>query len=325
MALLTIVVPTYNRADCLALLLDTLAQQLAGLEERVVVVIGDNASTDHTAQLTDRFARAYPSAVVIRHPQNIGPEANFCECLDRVATRYLWIIGDDDLPKPGLIDHLCRLLESQQPDLVYLSSVWLPRLESASMRGGVQRLQARPMARRDFADRVNTWFTFISGNVVNLDAYRARHATSDARQHIGSSLVQLHWTLNVLLTGDRFLYVEDECILATAGNTGGYAVLTVFGATFPRMVRQILSGQPSLARVIIHRHMRGFLPGLIWQARFANIGRFDPENAWSSMARELGRHPFYWLVHRPIGVLPKPASYVFYLLARVIGKLRLPL
>lgn len=54
--LLTIAIPTYNRAEKLEVLLEQLTADTAYDPTRVEIVVSDNASTDHTAQVVARFA-----------------------------------------------------------------------------------------------------------------------------------------------------------------------------------------------------------------------------------------------------------------------------
>lgn len=319
-ALLTILVPTYNRAANLAILLQALKEDI-GLLDTVSVLVSDNASTDQTSEVVASASAAWSNLKVQRHETNLGADGNFCSCVERVQTPYFWIIGDDDLPKAGLIPQLCALLTEQQPDLVYLPSLWLPSVTSAHQMGLVGRLDAKPLDAKSFAAQVNTWLTFVSGNVVNLDTYRKNCSDATAGDYIGSSLVQLAWTLEVLQHGTRFLKLNSPCVLATSGNTGGYSVLTVFGANFPKLVRDILAARPAIANAILTRHVRTFLPGLIWQTRFSSIGRFHAEDASQAMHKQLGAHVSFWFFLWPIMNLPKIAAWPFYAVARLLGRL----
>ncbi len=74
--LLTIAVPTYNRAGCLSFLLTALQRELVGLEDRVGLIVGDNASTDATPEVTSALQAALPTATVLRHAINVGAEEN---------------------------------------------------------------------------------------------------------------------------------------------------------------------------------------------------------------------------------------------------------
>src|SRR5690349_9740053 len=111
--LLTLIVPTYNRADSLELLLRTLADECRGLAGAVSVLVSDNASTDRTPEVTRAAQAAWPELLVQRHPANCGPEENFCTGVERVESRYFWIIGDDDCPKRGVLAKIVSLLQER--------------------------------------------------------------------------------------------------------------------------------------------------------------------------------------------------------------------
>lgn len=319
--LLSIAIPTYNRADTLSLLLNTLSLELSGLENLVDVIIGDNSSTDRTLEVTATFEAIWPSTTVLRHDHNLGPDENFCQCIDRVNTRYFWIIGDDDLPKSGVIRNVVSLLKRELPDLVYLHSEWSKDITSASQGIPVDQLNYKTMSQLDFASHVNVWFTFISGLVVNREAFMRSHDVTEIRRYSGTNLVQLGWVLGVLKAGRRFIYVADPCILARAGNTGGYAVVTVFGENLIRIVIEIFGAKSQVTRVIIRRNIIGYLPQLIWNVRFGRIGDFSFGNAWNSLKCILSGYVYFWLILTPISLAPKPIAWSFFQISRIIRKL----
>lgn len=296
--LLTIIVPTYNRAPCLTMLLDALTVELRGLEDRVGVIIGDNASADGTPEVTAAFASCWAATRILRHAENLGPDENFCRCVEAVRTPYFWIIGDDDLPRAGAIPLLIRLLETQNPDLVYLSSRWTATLSSHDEAGTVTHLRATLMERPAFARSVHVWTTFISGAIVK----RELAPNETLRQFTGSLLAQLSWVQGAIRDGRRFVHVAEPCVLATAGNTGGYGVLKVFGNNFQRVTREAFSrsdSQRSLAEAIVLRTSITFLPDLIWGVRQARLGSFDPnESIAANLEPQLGRSWPYRLLIR---------------------------
>ena len=79
--LLTIAIPTYNRSESLALLLEILAPQLDG-ESRVELVISDNASSDDTSAVVASFQNRGLKLIYSRNETNLGADANFVRCLD---------------------------------------------------------------------------------------------------------------------------------------------------------------------------------------------------------------------------------------------------
>jgi GT2 family glycosyltransferase len=104
MALVSVVIPTWNRADLLAAVLGNLAQQhLSSLE----IIVVDNGSTDHSASL----ART-SGAVVIALPTNRG----FAEAVNRgiQAARGDWvfILNNDVTLEPSYLEQLVAAAEA---------------------------------------------------------------------------------------------------------------------------------------------------------------------------------------------------------------------
>ena len=78
--LLTVAIPTWNRASYLALNLSQLRKEaalhgLAGVE----LLVSDNASSDATAEVVERARREGLAITSIRNPENIGSDANIAQ------------------------------------------------------------------------------------------------------------------------------------------------------------------------------------------------------------------------------------------------------
>src|SRR5229473_2324672 len=91
--LVTIGLPTYNRASELKRAVESvLAQDYSNLE----LVISDNASTDDTQLVCERFCAQDNRIRYIRQPTNRGAAANFHEVLQRAGGEFFMWLGDDD-------------------------------------------------------------------------------------------------------------------------------------------------------------------------------------------------------------------------------------
>lgn len=125
--LVTIGISTYNR---LALTFpEALRSALAQTYPYVEVVVCDNASTDGTAayvreQRDDRLR-------YLRHPANIGPNANFNACLEQARGTYFLLLHDDDVLDPTFAERAMLALDGREPG-VLLGGV---RLIDAEGRG----------------------------------------------------------------------------------------------------------------------------------------------------------------------------------------------
>lgn len=94
--LITIGIPTYNRADAyLPMCLEAaISQDYSNFE----IIVSDNCSSDNTRELVEGFDDS--RLRYIRHEQNIGAIPNFNFCLNEAAGAYFMMLHDDDL-----IDH----------------------------------------------------------------------------------------------------------------------------------------------------------------------------------------------------------------------------
>ena len=137
--ILSICIPTYNRADLLDLCLATVLPQVAEHSERVEVVIRDNASPDHTAEVIDRYEKDY-SLSRHRNVVNLGGLVNVLDIVFKQASgEYIWLIGDDDTLNHGAVAHLLRFLDELEeplPDVVGINVAYLPESERPPLKDG---------------------------------------------------------------------------------------------------------------------------------------------------------------------------------------------
>ena len=113
--LLSLILPTRERAQTLAFTLATaLDQQSCDYE----VVVSDNASTDHTKAVVDRFDDER-----IRY-FNTGQRLSMCGnyefALEQARGDYVIFIGDDDAVIPGALDHLLSLLRRTPEPIIHM-------------------------------------------------------------------------------------------------------------------------------------------------------------------------------------------------------------
>lgn len=91
-ALLSICIPTYNRADWLDQILANMLPVC--VENAIQVFISDNASPDNTEEVGKKYASQYELVHYYRHPENIGPDDNFEYVLKMADTQYRWLMSD---------------------------------------------------------------------------------------------------------------------------------------------------------------------------------------------------------------------------------------
>ena len=111
---LSILIPTYNRAD-----MTIECAKSVGDNPAVEIVIVDDCSKDtEFAKLLDADicnARLY------RNDTNIGMTKNFNRCMDLATGEWFGLIGSDDYYKPGAVDRAIEALRKLPPSLVVYS------------------------------------------------------------------------------------------------------------------------------------------------------------------------------------------------------------
>jgi len=216
---------------------------------------------------------------------------------------------------------LLSLLDTQRPDLVFLSSKGAPSWNSHDQYGHVKELGAQSMDARAFACIVHVHTTFVSGLIVNR-AFAQKHSL---RRFLGSHLVQLGWVLSAIRDGEKFIHVASVSILATVGNSGGYGALKVFGDNFPRITREVFStstAHRALAEQMVRRTSIAYLPYLVWGLRQGRLGAFDPnENLAANLEPQLGGSLAYRLLVRPLETATPHRARVLLRVAHIAARL----
>jgi glycosyltransferase involved in cell wall biosynthesis len=119
--LLSICVPTYNRAAMLRVMLETVAPQVAELSPEVELCVSDNASPDDTQDVIGHARTLFPFHAS-RNEANVGPIRNYNRVVNEMSSgEYVWLLGDDDLLLPGAVRTLLSLIRERP----HLDAFWI--------------------------------------------------------------------------------------------------------------------------------------------------------------------------------------------------------
>jgi abequosyltransferase len=317
--LLTIAIPTYNRAASLELLLRTLAPQLAERPE-VDLFISDNASSDETPEIVHGFIEDGLAVRYVRQVENIGSDRNFVTCFEAARGRYFWLCGDDDVILPGTIERVLYHLAGPEPvDLMLLAGYGFHSDPIAEHRDD-------PLGRKfqvftdpyRFAQIVNIAFTFISAIVVNRERLLELPHESP-RALMNTNLVQLSWCLPLLLHHRRSIAVWERSIAAQQGNAGGYNFGHVFGRNLRNALSRLLPDRQDIQRIILNFTLRRWMPSMTYSFRMAKNEQLGLEAAAAEFHQAYGDNFRYWLFAHPIFILPLPLAGIWMRLGTAVN------
>jgi abequosyltransferase len=316
--LLTIAVPTFNRAGLLDLCLAQIVKQL-GAAGAVEVLVCNNASTDATESVVTRYQRQGHPLTYVCHAENLGAERNVVQCFARARGRYVLIVGDDDLVLDGLVAHLLERLRSATYGVAFLTPYAFKQDHVAERPRETGRGTVEYRDRAEFLRKVGVWVTFLSGNVVNKELVAER---IDASEFVGTGLPQLAWILPAILAGAVNLHVGRHSIAFKTENTGGYQLCKVFGENFDTILRAYLArGLPAASYRSIRRQLlREFFPHLLYRLRRGGTGfSFQAEDHYAALERVFGETLDFWLFTVPaLRLPPVPGRILTRVLARVL-------
>lgn len=119
---LSICIPTYNRADFLDYLLTDIAT--SRFPFAIELVISDNASTDSTTAVVERHAAKGLPISYYRHDTNKGSTANYFSVYRRARGQFVMYLADDDLLLPEAVAETVAFL-SANPRVLAAYAPWV--------------------------------------------------------------------------------------------------------------------------------------------------------------------------------------------------------
>jgi len=317
--LLTIAIPTFNRKAYLTQLLDEIYNQRNDFNGLVEILVSDNASTDGTENIIREVEKRGLPLIYLRNNSNFGPDANILQCFEKASGHYLWIIGDDDnIVHDGIKKILTYLKADEEYDLIYINSFSFGGSDTPDLRLSSRVGSARSIRNvYYFASRVNAFFTFISGNIVNrASVLKARRGGFESL--LGTNLVQLGWIYTALNDFSRGLYVDEQIVAMRIGNTGGYQLAQVFGVNLSEITDRWIH-DPNLKQIIIDRTLKKFWPHMLVEYMHSKHNFQEEGQLREKLTRVFNRYPSYWLFVYPILVIPPGLLKLWILFPRVVN------
>lgn len=219
--LLSIAIPTFNRAADLAKCLDSLLPQ-TGENGLIEVCVSDNASKDETPRVLAKFAGRYPQLRIRRNADNVGAERNMLALVPFARGRYVKLHGDDDFFRPGAGQSLVHALHT----LDGCSVVYLNLHREENTIAAAEGMDA-------FLDEASVNAGFLSSLMLDRQALlRLEHPD----RLVGSGFNHLDWAYRLLEENPRFGVVRSALFTYADNPPTGYN----FGDYFIRGYLQVL-------------------------------------------------------------------------------------
>ncbi len=311
--LLSIAIPTFNRAHLLDTCLLHICAQLPEFNSSVEVIVSNNNSDDHTDDIVQKYIAQGHTITYLKNSENIGAEKNAVQCFKSARGKYILILGDDDILLDGSLRKIIPLLRNGEYGVVALNAygykVDYGRERPRSYAEGIT-IYADPV---QYIKRVNFRITFLSGNIVNKDLV---DKLIDPSEFIGTNIPQVNWILTAILRSPVNAYIENYIVAAKQENSGGYKLCQVFGANFNMIFDSFASRGVDLGyfKIINRKLLQNYFP------RYILFSRNDPaslnytkEDCFINLYPVYKNYLSFWLFTVPVIKLPRRAAFFWCL------------
>ena len=211
--LLTIAVPTFNRAEELEKCLNTIFPEAAN-EEEIEVLIGNNASTDQTELVIRKFMQRYKNIIYIKRLKNIGADGNIFKLVEESNGRYCLLHGDDDYFVPGAIKYIVDIIKQNPQCSIYFISRGHKDVRPNELCEGMSQ----------FLDKVSFTAASISSAIIDKAVY---NTLKERDKFLYSHLNQIYILYSLLAKNRRFLIIGAK-LMSYTWSIGNYSFGEVY-------------------------------------------------------------------------------------------------
>jgi abequosyltransferase len=321
--LLSVCIPTYNRAKCLDLALGSFCAQVKACgRSDIQLLVSDNASTDNTWDIIQHHKLLFPDLIVMKNEANLGADGNFLGLLRAATGRFCWIFGDDDLLLQGGLSLVVDVLDAHRDlGLLHIASKYHTKSDQVINQEARIDYIEEITDHAVFWDRIGVSITFITGNIFNLSYLEAEF---DYVPFTGTNLVQVSFYLQSLLGGASHAYLAGSIYSAMSDNTGGYRLFKTFGPNFNHILTSFRKRgfRDKWTQRVNRKLCVSFFPGYLLGMR-RNKSKFNPEQALGTLWPVYKYYKEFWVFVIPLAILPSALSNSYYCLCRwVIEKIK---
>lgn len=119
---LTIGIPTYNRANYLDICLGWIYEEV-GNDQSIEILVSDNCSTDNTEEIVKKYKDKYSNLIYHKQSKNEGFSKNLKTVLDLANGEFINPHGDDDFFNKGIIYEFIKMIKLNR-DVSIMYAIW---------------------------------------------------------------------------------------------------------------------------------------------------------------------------------------------------------
>lgn len=202
---LTISIPTFDRPDFLFKTLDSLAKQISVCKEDVGIFVADDHPSAKNFEVVEAIKRQHPliSIDYIHNALNLGIDENIKNCIVSPQSRFIWLLGEDDLIVEGAITNALDVIKRHAPVFIFANYIYCDDQHRRFARHAViEERDATEIVQFDsFISNYVHLLGFIGGCIINRSAWIG----TPYEKFKGSFYTHVGGILESCLSGDIYI------------------------------------------------------------------------------------------------------------------------
>lgn len=321
--LLSIVIPTFNRATLLEETLESLILQLESLWDEIELWISDNASNDNTEEIVKNYQNKYRRIKYYRHEKNTGSQGNFVNAFQIATGKFVWLISDDDIVLPGALIHIVDYLKLH-------SDVRLVHLNNVTFKGDydpAQQVLPRLKLEQDvytcdkgkFGALVGCHATFITTLIFSAEQVK-KIEKQRIEEYKRTDFVQAFIGYGCTKeNGSGMGVIAQPCVAARANARVSYNMYELFGVNVWKIIEFACRECAYPQKIMENAYIDYWRTTALWGIIGAKVNGFKHMySGFGKFFKVSCRYYKAWIFLYPFLILPAP----FYKFAKKIKRLR---
>lgn len=300
--LLTIAIPTYNRAQLLIESLDSLVNQV---EAGVEILVNDNASTDNTRDVVHRYQAMYPFIRYSRNDQNLGADGNFLVCLQTGRGDFIQLLSDDDVLIPGAIHKILQTIKSHNELSIIRTNccAFQNQLDLDNLAKPAYPISSNIIFnnKNEFLGYVGFASIFMSPTIYNKKIF---NQISNPSRFIGTHLLQTHLLFECLAVNNNAVIIADVCVAARVGMPVGFNQIRVLVTEWRKVLYETCvkcNYSKKIIRKVFDETIRNNMPNTV---RESHLSEHVFGSTFKLIFSDTWKFPSAWLFVYPYALLP---------------------
>lgn len=296
--ILSICIPTYNRAKYLKHSLDVLCPQINS--DDVELIISDNNSPDDTENIVKDFILTNTRIQYFKQETNVGAARNFLSLMHRAKGEYLFLLGDDDVLTDNAVSILVDRLKGSYYGLLYI--------------------ETRPCDNKDytvynvvhsFIKEISYFYTFMSSSIFRRDIV---NLIEDPLKYVPSHLLQMPFYITSTLQSNNNIIIREKIfsnIGLAAKNNGGYNFFEVFVFWYNKIWGEYIDDK------ILLQWLKKDIWPFVWKYTVQLLikrdkGNFKTDNGLIILFKTYGNKWYFWwsFIKYPFGVIKRKVKKI---------------